>query len=526
MMRTLLLCFVTMSALLGITNAQFTYLDFEGTEPIHYTFGGSDFSIVDNPNKSGVNTSDKVAVTQKSGDGIETWGGAYFPLGGNINFNFSNQAYTMDVYSSAFGTATFKVERGAQGPVEILVEYTTPGEWQTLTFDMSSSATGALNADYKQIVIFMGFNSLAEDVWYYDNVKGPDITFGDVVEVTIKVMDLGGTITNAAVELSTDPGNKIDLFGIGGVGSDWTKGFSGATGSTIVAPVTYTIYVNGEIVPEMTDLPFATAGSGTSVLTANYGSTPLGYNLLNNGGFDEIEGDLVGRTGNLWGMWTGNGGVATVIDGVVKVTPVTSGDIWNMQVEQLEFKLENDITYTATFQAWADVDRIICLTIEDPANGYALFGTSEGEGAYDINGTTRSKWDIYITTEPAYYQRVMAVDQVKENSTFKFAFLLAQTADKVYIDNVSLVEGDVASVPAKKVIEGFFIYPNPVINYLYINSSNGLSKVAVYNLLGSMVKEYRNVSKKIDVSDLNSGIYLIKATSIKGQTITSKFIKK
>jgi len=159
----------------------------------------------------------------------------------------------MDVWSSVAGTATLKFEkRGTGTNVQKLLSYTTPGQWQTLTYTYDN----LLPALYDQVVIFMGFDSKATDIWYYDNVKGPGITFGGVVDATFSITDLGGTATSVEVALSNNPGTKIALTGAAGVGSVWTKALTGVAGSTITAPITYTVYVNGTQVPEVTGIVF------------------------------------------------------------------------------------------------------------------------------------------------------------------------------------------------------------------------------------------------------------------------------
>ena len=45
-------------------------------------------------------------------------------------------------------------------------------------------------------------------------------------------------------------------------------------------------------------------------------------------------------------------------------------------------------------------------------------------------------------------------------------------------------------------------------------------------MLGAKVKEYSNVSRSINVSELKSGVYMIRLTSVDGETFTSKFMKK
>jgi len=70
------------------------------------------------------------------------------------------------------------------------------------------------------------------------------------------------------------------------------------------------------------------------------------------------------------------------------------------------------------------------------------------------------------------------------------------------------------------------LYPNPAENNLYISGKSTLSKVEVYTVLGAQVKEYSNVLQSINVSDLKTGIYIIRLTDTNGKTVTSKFIKK
>jgi hypothetical protein len=521
-MKKSLLSLIAIIAMAGYVNAQTTYLDLEGATPSFSTFGGSNFSIVDNPSKTGVNTSAKVAKTNKSGAGIETWGGAAFPIGGTINFATGAKTFSMDVYSTVAGKATFKVEQGAQGPAERPVAYTTPGEWQTLTFNFDT-----LNPDYKQIVIFMGFDTKDTNVWYYDNVKGPAFTVGAAVDVTVNLTDLGGTVTTAELELSNNPGVKVALTGTPGVGAKFTTALTGATGSTITDPITYTIYINGAAVPAFTDLDFTMAGSAPSKIDKNYGTAPVGLELINNGGFDGIEGLMPGSTGREWGMWSGNGSVINVVDGVVNASPTPSNDNWQLQLEQKNFAVENGKVYTASFDAWAADDRIIALTIEDPANGYALLGTTlDADGTLEaVDGLLHSKWNIPITTTKTRYERVLTVERVKANTDFKFAFLLAQAADMVFIDNVSLKETPDVSVSVNRANAVRF-YPNPAQNDLYFSGKSMLTKVVVYNIVGAQVKEFRNVSQSISISDLKSGVYMIKSTDENGKTVTSKFLKK
>lgn len=71
------------------------------------------------------------------------------------------------------------------------------------------------------------------------------------------------------------------------------------------------------------------------------------------------------------------------------------------------------------------------------------------------------------------------------------------------------------------------LYPNPVTNELNITFSNSgvIERVAVYNLLGQLVKSAVGDIRTIDMSDLRSGSYFVKVHTNQG-IIDRKIIKK
>ena len=71
------------------------------------------------------------------------------------------------------------------------------------------------------------------------------------------------------------------------------------------------------------------------------------------------------------------------------------------------------------------------------------------------------------------------------------------------------------------------LYPNPTSNVLNIESLGTIQTISVYNVLGQEVinKELNSTSTALDVSSLNSGIYVVK-TNVDGVTSSTKFIKQ
>lgn len=70
-------------------------------------------------------------------------------------------------------------------------------------------------------------------------------------------------------------------------------------------------------------------------------------------------------------------------------------------------------------------------------------------------------------------------------------------------------------------------YPNPVKDVLNLNSKSPIQNVSVYNLAGQKVISNSNLTNnQINVSSLNSGVYVFRVTLQNGKTETLKVVKK
>ncbi len=236
-------------------------------------------------------------------------------------------------------------------------------------------------------------------------------------------------------------------------------------------------------------------------------------NIINNGTFDGIEGVMGGATDQNWGMWTDAGATIEVVNGIVNVFPGTPNvEPWHAQLEQKNLVMENGTTYTITFKAWAQAERVIQLTLEDPNNGYRLIGISSDEGTVmGDDNLHNSKWDVNITKEPTTYTRNVTVDRIVENTMIKFAFLMSQTSDSVYIDDVSIIAKDATPNEVTLISNNISIYPNPAKDYFILKGNKG-NVIKIFNVNGSLLMSRILTSsfEKIDINNLNSGIYFIK----------------
>jgi hypothetical protein len=170
-------------------------IDFESFT-VNYSFtdfGGVISQVFDNPEQSGINTSDKVAQLVKE-SGAETWGGSYLTIGEPIDFS-TKQIFEMKFFSPKEGvTVRLKVEN-IDNPdyfYEVDAVTTVVNEWEELTFDFS----GIDQANtYQKLVVFPDFGVMGDDVtYYYDDVVLTSSTPGGGIVGTWKMKPVAGSL--------------------------------------------------------------------------------------------------------------------------------------------------------------------------------------------------------------------------------------------------------------------------------------------------------------------------------------------
>jgi len=145
-------------------------VDFESTD---LTYSFSDFaggvgSVIDNPNATGINTSNKVGSMVKfSGD---VFGGSTLAIGEGIDFGTAT-AITMKTHANRVGAPVLlKLENGSS-PIEISANTTVANEWETLTFDF----TGLVNGSYNAATIIYDLGTVgdgsADFTLYFDDIQ-------------------------------------------------------------------------------------------------------------------------------------------------------------------------------------------------------------------------------------------------------------------------------------------------------------------------------------------------------------------
>jgi hypothetical protein len=70
----------------------------------------------------------------------------------------------------------------------------------------------------------------------------------------------------------------------------------------------------------------------------------------------------------------------------------------------------------------------------------------------------------------------------------------------------------------------FSIYPNPTSSQINIDTIGEINSIEIHNLLGQKVLQSSSNNKTLEVSSLNSGVYLISVT-VDNETTTKRFLK-
>ncbi len=130
------------------------------------------FEVVANPNPGGANNSTNVGIFVEANDGAE-FAGMYADLEAPIAFpDLANKTIRMKVLSDNTAVMTMKLEGSAVGAPssgDNNVDYTTPGNWQELTWNFANVAD---DGQYKRLTLILNFGVVpaATTFHYFDDI--------------------------------------------------------------------------------------------------------------------------------------------------------------------------------------------------------------------------------------------------------------------------------------------------------------------------------------------------------------------
>lgn len=153
-------------------------IDFESTV-LNYNwigFGGAITDVINNPDKTGSNTTNKVLKINKPA-GAEVWAGASQELDSRINFSAGTKIKVAVWSPLANSPILLKLEDMSSGTpatrfVEVTATTTTSNAWEILTFDLTTSNTFNSSISYDKIVLFPNFlvSNNSDLIYYFDEI--------------------------------------------------------------------------------------------------------------------------------------------------------------------------------------------------------------------------------------------------------------------------------------------------------------------------------------------------------------------
>ncbi|VXA94661.1 putative Por secretion system C-terminal sorting domain-containing protein [Flavobacterium sp. 9AF] len=115
---------------------------------------------------------------------------------------------------------------------------------------------------------------------------------------------------------------------------------------------------------------------------------------------------------------------------------------------------------------------------------------------------------------------------ITQNTTYKYS----DGFDDLWYFTTALTPAQIASLVTTLDIDDFTIesnlifYPNPVNNILNIQSIDEVEAIEIFSLTGQKIVSNK-FDNKIDISSLQSGIYLVEIKTVSGKKVAKKIMK-
>ncbi|MDL2290137.1 leucine-rich repeat protein [Paludibacteraceae bacterium OttesenSCG-928-F17] len=185
------------------------------------------------------------------------------------------------------------------------------------------------------------------------------------------------------------------------------------------------------------------------------------------------------------------------------------------------FSVTEDIALTANF---ISTDATLAELTASAGVLSPAFSNTVTEYSVDVENTIT---EIIFTATPSDKNATIQGDGTHSLTVGENTFDIVVTADdgettKTYTITVTRSENTTSITEA--AVKDMDIYPNPVMDRLYIDTPAAVQDVAIYNTDGAIVRQQTNASS-INTASWKQGVYFLKITTIEG-SITKKIVKQ
>ncbi|WP_298759326.1 family 16 glycosylhydrolase [uncultured Psychroserpens sp.] len=492
-------------------------LDFSDTNDNFIAFGNSGFSFNTDP-QDGTN-----AVGQFFNDGSDASQGFYIDLIQPIDLDVQ-QTINLSFYSFDPNqhNILLKLENGTNPDVQVKETFnvSSPSNWVMITFDFSnaqySSDGSAVNASgtYNRLTIFIDEGTLTSGTYLIDDIDDGtepvdpntlDIIYTDLV--WFDEFDVNGALdSNKWFHQTQLP-----------AGGNWFNGEEQHYTNRLENSFVDNGFLNIVAIKEN----FTDQGE-----TKAYTSARLNSKFAFTYGRIDVRARLPFGEGTWPAIWTlgkniNEAGAYWETQGFGTTSWPNCGEI---DVMEHGLHSTNEVsTAIHTPSSFGNTVNTATQMLADVANDFHVYSMNwspnqitfliDGVGFYTYNPAVKdaSTWpfddDQYLLLniamggisgmiDPNFTQSSMVIDYVR-----------------VYQNNLS-VDDEIANQ--------FIVSPNPASDYINIASNTDVDHIEIYDVLGKLILQKNDDVKRLNISDIESGMYVLKIYS--GKRIASKKI--
>lgn len=216
--------------------------------------------------------------------------------------------------------------------------------------------------------------------------------------------------------------------------------------------------------------------------------------------------------------WVGNNATTSVNGGVISVTPAVgeSGKIINNvnTIDASKYKFV-EIRYK-NLSADNDQIRFQFRHAGDNFNAYkgkniAMNVSSADFETLEVDLSATAEWN---GNTQDFQVIIRDIDNGNKAS-----------AGDLQIDSITFKETSTLSSDREVSFKNLSIYPNPTSNFVNIHSNTKIATIQLFNLIGKKVFETKSlINKKLNVSNFDAGVYLLRVVDENNNTKTQKLI--
>lgn len=579
-MRTLF-TFLSVMVLSFSLQAQYLYTDFEENQNVSFTGWPNSPVTIENPDASGINTSDSVAEFVRS---AEAWAHTLCELDGTINFD-EGTTFTIKVWAPIVNEMLFKLESSdGSNFIENFQTIETTEEWVEMSFDFPEAENGV----YTKIVLFFDAGNNTDNTYYFDDLEGPGFgeqqdgyMYSDFDEnqnesftgwpnppVTIENPDASGINTSDSVAefVRSEEAWAHSICELDGtINFDETTTFTVKVWSPIAAEMLLKLesgdgssflenFQDIETTEEWVEMTFDFPEAESGVYSKIVIFFDPGNNVDNTYYFDDVAGP---------GYEEGGG-----------------GEEKPLETNNIQENFEDDGWSTIDEWQFQDPDMVSLPVTTDPADDANHVGDYNRSGNFeytnaqfeldfrmDLSERNIFQMKVYFPSSNDYSGDLESAAALKlQNSLLggnawqtqteikhtvetydewvNLEFDFSEVSDSVNYDKIVVqFGGEGHTVPAQfyfddlklrgglgiadQQVEKLSIHPNPATNVVRIGAGVAFNKVEIMDISGQLVKRWESGNKtQFDVSSFKSGLYIINVYQDSRLVGFSKMVKR